>query len=358
MHGATKSDLTPERIKLINDNIKKYKKLNSFILSQKKCKIYNEEMLEKCNKILTINSEHYTVWNYRREILLYLFENDFKTNQDEQGRLLLNELSTISSTLHRNPKSYSSFHHRFWCIKQDKFNKIDLNKELKLCSDFLSLDSRNFHCWDYRRFIVSQSGSRSNNNIKLKDELKYSKELIEQNFSNYSAWHYRSTLIPLICKNNDKKLKKRINRELKWVKNAFYTEPNDQSAWLYHRWLLGKDGYSTMIRLKQNKIKQNMNIQSNVHQYQLTIQELINEYNEIEQFLKVEPKSKWGLLTFCVLIQAIKARDDHTDNNVIDNAKDKVEKTFETLIMIDEIRKNYYLDVKDQLIKQLTDNEK
>lgn len=31
-----------------------------------------------------------------------------------------------------------------------------------------------------------------------------------------------------------------IFKEFELVKNAFYTEPADQSAWLYHRWLVDK----------------------------------------------------------------------------------------------------------------------
>merc|ERR1712228_1054448 len=185
---------------------------------------------------------------------------------------------------------------------------IDLSKELKLCSDFLAMDSRNFHCWDYRRYIVKKSG------IKLKEELKYSKQLTIANFSNYSAWHYRSTLIPIICKGNDSKLKKRILKELEFVKNAFYTEK----------------------------------MMSNVHEYKLSDDELKNEFDAIAEFLTIEPLSKWGLLTYCVLLQALNAR-----NNAISDATKKVNDAFKTLIKIDAIRKNYYLDIKDELIKQL-----
>lgn len=313
------------------------------MLAQKRGKVYSEEMLSKCDKVLTINSEHYTVWNYRRQIVLHLFRQQ-KYSESDQSRILHIELQIVMKTLERNPKSYAGFHHRAWCVEQDQGGAIDLHQELALCSKFLSLDSRNFHCWDYRRFIVERAG------IKLKEELKYSRRLIEENFSNYSAWHYRTTLIPRICKDNAKKLGKRIRRELEMVKNAFYTEPNDQSAWLYHRWLLGKDGYSTMIRLDRLNDGGGKTM-SNVHEYQLSSEELVAEYEAIKEFLSVEPRSKWGLLTYCVLIQALTARGE-----VIEGATQKVKGVFETLVEIDQIRKHYYLDVKGQLIRQLTDS--
>lgn len=87
------------------------------------------------------------------------------------------------------------------------------------------------------------------------------------NFSNYSSWYYRSKLlqklypsnvhdlpiksdkhdegnntkfiIPIICKflTPASKLKFLI-LELDLVMNATFTDPNDSSAWFYHRWLL------------------------------------------------------------------------------------------------------------------------
>lgn len=106
MHGVKKSDLTKEKLELMRKNVVKYKQLNEAILAQKKAKVYNEEMLSKCSQILAINSEHYTIWNYRREILLNLFES----KEDElKSKLLLNELAVVEKALFRNPKSLVLF---------------------------------------------------------------------------------------------------------------------------------------------------------------------------------------------------------------------------------------------------------
>ena len=58
-------------------------------------------------------------------------------------------------------------------------------------------------------------------------EIRFTYDKICQNFSNYSAWHYRSKLIDTA----------ELLDDFEMIKNAVYTEPKDQSAWLYHRWL-------------------------------------------------------------------------------------------------------------------------
>ena len=59
----------------------------------------------------------------------------------------------------------------------------------------LSQDDRNFHGWQYRRFIAARAG------LTPEAEVAYARECIHTNFSNYSAWHARSLLLPQLPEN-------------------------------------------------------------------------------------------------------------------------------------------------------------
>lgn len=89
-------------------------------------------------------------------------------------------------------------------------------------------------------------------------ELAYTKRKIESNISNFSAWHQRSKVLTslwdagkldkakaveegacLICIISNDLLIRQCPVEFDLVRNAMYTDPNDQSVWIYHRWLVG-----------------------------------------------------------------------------------------------------------------------
>lgn len=65
----------------------------------------------------------------------------------------------------------------------------------------LSLDSRNFHGWGYRRSIVkalesNELGFQTKRETMTEPEFQYTTKMIESNLSNFSAWHHRSKLLP------------------------------------------------------------------------------------------------------------------------------------------------------------------
>lgn len=93
-------------------------------------------------------------------------------------------------------------------------------------------------------------------------ELQYTTKKIQQNFSNYSAWHYRSWLLPLLANKDEISGDNALPvgsaaallphallvEEYELVSQAFFTEPEDQSGWIYHRWLLGEASAGSRIR--------------------------------------------------------------------------------------------------------------
>lgn len=183
-------------------------------------------------------------------------------DEDEIQKIYEAELSFLESCLKVNPKSYGSWHHRGWVSA--RLPRPDWARELSLCDRCLSLDDRNFHCWDYRRMVVKMSG------VPVKQELEFTDRLIGSNLSNYSSWHYRSTLLPLLhpetpeapsqCGDPPRSCspappqtqfhrvcEEQLLKEYELVQNAFFTDPNDQSAWFYYRWLLGRAEREEMI---------------------------------------------------------------------------------------------------------------
>ncbi|XP_072013329.1 geranylgeranyl transferase type-2 subunit alpha-like [Amphiura filiformis] len=193
---------------------------------------FDEEAVEITGQLLSANPDFYSLWNFRREIFLHFIE---KKPSEEVQEIFDKELSFLESCLQVNPKSYGVWHHRGWIL--DHMPKPDWQQEVKLCNLFLQYDERNFHCWDYRRIVVSRA------KVPPAEELKFTYTKISTNFSNYSSWHYRSKLLPLMYPDPDNKGRVKedtLLEEYELVQNAFFTDPNDQSAWFYHRWLLGK----------------------------------------------------------------------------------------------------------------------
>ena len=127
------------------------------------------------------------------------------------------------------------------------------------------------------------------------------------------------------------------------LQSAFYTEPDDQSAWLYHRWLLSK--ISPLITAPSN-FHHHKDIDKSLaspSEYG-DIERLKKELATAEELLAAEPNCKWALLTVAVLVLALdKAKVDTK------RSKDNLLSVFHHVIKLDPMRKGYFESVLKSL---------
>ncbi|KAL8768161.1 MAG: hypothetical protein Q9209_005552 [Squamulea sp. 1 TL-2023] len=231
-------------------------------------------------QLLEMNPEYYTVWNYRRLLLRSFFENatlsypgsaDDNTASDVIQRYITDDLGFLLPLLRKFPKCYWIWNYRLWLLVEASRLLPSptvyqmWQKELGLVGKMLSLDSRNFHGWGYRRKIVSaleelSMAMGSAETSMTEDEFVYTTKMIGSNLSNFSAWHRRSKLIPrLLNERNASQAERRqfLDSELELVQRALWADPDskDQSLWFYHQYLISNfsprsnDDDSIMLKL-------------------------------------------------------------------------------------------------------------
>jgi len=176
----------------------------------------NLDALGQTSKLLQTNPEYYTIWNHRRLILKHLFDkNNGGHNMDDEdsrnvllvAELISSDLDFLLPLLRQFPKCYWIWKYRQWLL--DEATRLlpvsdargYWQRELGLVGKMLSLDSRNFHGWGYRRKVVTalenaQLSPKGEGTSMTEEEFQYTTKMIESNLSNFSAWHARSKLIP------------------------------------------------------------------------------------------------------------------------------------------------------------------
>lgn len=291
MHGRKRVIPTAEQTAAVAKKADTLRKLTNLALKHRAA-LSSEADASKLNtELLALNPDLYSLWSYRRELLLKKLEGP-DAAAEALRPLVAEELKISQAGIARNPKSYPAWAHRTWVIKRYPL-VVDFSKEVALCNQLLDADERNFHCWNYRRWVVgvaaahnavsgcatgvsssvcspkvdaSSSGiaSAGAGPFSAASELAYSRERIRRNFSNYSAWHHRSVLLLQLqadsagagssgCSSASLLEARRAAGkqaqplalalaapELALVRRALFTEPDDQSAWFYHRWLVDR----------------------------------------------------------------------------------------------------------------------
>ncbi|KAL2862881.1 Rab geranylgeranyltransferase BET4 [Aspergillus lucknowensis] len=235
--------------------IEKYRDLELIVREQIAGRRYTHATLQNISELLKKNPEYYTVWNYRRQVLRHEFqqvasEESYEAEIDRIAALIRTDLQFLIPLLRSFPKCYWIWNYRMWLLEEAKHLLPNVvarqlwQEELALAGKMLSLDSRNFHGWGYRRFVVETletlSPKEENQKNLTEAEFEYAKKMISTNLSNFSAWHYRTKLIQRLLSEksaSDEERKQMLNDELELVHRAL-CDPYDQSLWFYHQNLM------------------------------------------------------------------------------------------------------------------------
>ncbi|KAL3794761.1 hypothetical protein HJC23_012771 [Cyclotella cryptica] len=444
-------------------------------------------LLTLTEKMLTVNPDPSHLWNIRREMLLYLIQIGSSTFDVQP------ELKLTAHCLQRNPKAYATWFHRKWSIAyllshvhisneasfptQQHQNehmasaKLIVQTELDLCAQFLLMDERNFHCWNYRRFVVAllgsygrivndypvrseksesksdtdnsygvnsytgtwsvwldllndqeetstgvlqkalmgaqispssigvvssldEGGDLSNNisriatmsktelNELIFSEWEFTTSKIQDNFSNGSAFHYRSKLLPIVVDARmvassgsgnvgigdaaspakEQSARLTMARE-EWediLLNAIFTEPDDQTPWWYHRFIVAWAKPSFDVKEDEyNALR--ANYESLLSDMADSLRELLEVEKENDMDENVENrdeskgiKCKWAYLGLhLVLSSLIKIQLEKQDDSSSEYASvllEEAKECLDALMVIDPCRSERYKLLADEAI--------
>ncbi|KAI0545474.1 protein prenylyltransferase [Xylaria curta] len=246
--------------------IKKYRGFEDELRERAARGAFDEPRTYECTTaLLKSNPEYYTVWNLRRRCMLgSVLSSPFppapaSTPEEEEaaaarakldGECLDSELDFTITLLKNFPKCYWIWNFRTWVLEQFiiRVPRIPAcrawRNELAYTHKALVQDSRNFHAWGYRRYIVAKLETPALlGHSLLEDEFVYTTRMIEQDLSNFSAWHYRSRLMFRVLeerKADDKARAAFFETERCLIQDALNVGINDQSLWYYYRFLMAQ----------------------------------------------------------------------------------------------------------------------
>ncbi|CAP91798.1 CAAX geranylgeranyltransferase alpha subunit [Penicillium rubens] len=207
----------------------------------------SERALSLTKDVISMNPAHYTVWIYRAKILFAL---DKDLNEE------LNWLNDVSL---KYLKNYQIWHHRQVLLSSKAHFPTFPPKEADFLMEMFAQDSKNYHVWTYRHWLVRH--------FRLWDqprELEDVEFLLKADVRNNSAWNHRymlrfgprDTSLPDAGMVNAGDLSTAptekgrlsivdedlIDGELKFAQEAILRAPENRSPWWYARGVLRAAG--------------------------------------------------------------------------------------------------------------------
>ncbi|PLB38241.1 Rab geranylgeranyltransferase BET4 [Aspergillus candidus] len=353
-HGIPRYSVQTEKSEEVRQQelrkIENYRQIDQQVREKVAEHQYTPETLQKISELLSKNPEYYTVWNHRRRVLQHEFAQAVAScvegsASDRVAALIKDDLQFLIPLLRSFPKCYWIWNYRMWLLEEAKrllplpVARRFWQEELGLVGKMLSLDSRNFHGWGYRRFVVESLEHLAPEKESMAPaEFEYAKKMIGTNLSNFSAWHYRTKLIQRLMDEklaSDDERKQMLDDELDLIHRALI-DPYDQSLWFYHQNLMCTFDPS----IAQHTMAPNLSDAERVEY-------LRREIDEIQEMLDGAEDCKYiyqALIDYTLLATKVEGTMHSEDQQQIMGWLSELKK-------LDPLRRGRWLDFEQQLCR-------
>lgn len=208
-------------------------------------KEYSPRCLRLTEHVIGLNPAHYTVWLYRASILFAL------------GVDVPEEMRWLNGVALANLKNYQIWHHRHLLVEQywpviegDEGKREEFARgETEFITRMLEEDTKNYHVWSYRSFLVRKLGLWKSAGER---ERRLVEEMVKEDVRNNSAWSHRFFVVfsdpeqsteGVGATEFDPKVPGEIvDREVGYALEKIGWAPQNQSPWNYLRGALVKGG--------------------------------------------------------------------------------------------------------------------
>lgn len=246
------------------------------------------------------------------------------------------DLSLTARCLRAQPKSYPTWQHRIQLLSAYEVVaglpagvlSVAITAEARLSETLLAADARNFHGWAHRLRSRRLAAGLPGADPAAADvaEARFTRKCIDADFTNYSAWHRRSVVLPRVAATataataaareqaggpveKEGAVETKVGTtlggagaaalppdvraaELALVRDAVWTEPALESAWVYHRWLISAAGGAQEDPEAARSLA-------------------LAEAAAIRQLLAVEPDAVWALRSLAALLVGAAGNGSH-----------------------------------------------
>lgn len=201
------NDETPQLCQILYSD--EYKRLMGTLLAMMKKKEYSERALALVERGIEKLASHYTLWNYRYNIVVNLKKS------------LIEELDWCEAIALENEKNYQIWNYRQMIIEKiSESQAYPAHREYPVMNAMLEEDLKNHHVWLYRKWLVERFELYQD-----AKEIEFVNKCIEIDIRNNSAWTHRFFLM-----SNGNPI---FQEEVQYVKEKIGQIPQNPSSWNY-----------------------------------------------------------------------------------------------------------------------------